>query len=327
MKVAFAGTFASLLIPPIRERLSTPCEIATRDEATITEELADADVLVSMIYTREMADAAPNLKLVQVAGAGLDRIDRTALRPDTQLANVYGHEAGIAEYVIGTMIALTRSLPHLDKELRHGHWESQWAVGRPIPPLMPELTGKTLLILGYGHIGQAIARRAAAFDMRIIAVRRNIPGSLPQGIARMATLDAIDEMLVDADFVAVTLPLTDETRGLLDANRFRWMKPSAYLINVARGEIADEQALFDALSQRRIAGAALDVWYRYPNAAGPTMPSDLPFHELDNVIMTPHASGWTEGMLVARACVIAENIGRTARGERPLHVIEPISST
>jgi phosphoglycerate dehydrogenase-like enzyme len=323
MKVVFAGTFAGLLIPPIKERLSVPCEIVARDEATVTDDLADTDVLVSMSYTHAMADAAPNLKLVQVAGAGLDRIDRSALRPDTQLANVYGHEAGIAEFVIGAMIALTRKTAHLDQQLRRGHWESQWAVGRPTPPLMPELAGKTLLILGYGHIGEAIARRAVAFDMRIRAIRRKIGGTQPPLVEQMATLDAIDDILGAADFVAVTLPLSDRTRGLLDADRFRRMKPTAYLINVARGEIADEQALYDALVHKRIAGAALDVWYRYPTGPGPTLPSALPFHELDNVIMSPHASGWTEGMLAARARVIAENIERTARGERPLHAIEP----
>lgn len=325
MKVAFAGAFAGLLIPPVEQHLSIPCEIVARDEATIAETLADADVLVTMTYTQAMSDAAPNLKLVQVAGAGLDRIDRSALRPGTRLANVYGHEAGIAEYVIGTMIALTRNFSHLDKAMRAGRWESQWAVGRPVPPLMPELAGRTLLILGYGHIGEAVARRAAAFDMRILAVRRNIPDAAPPDVERITTLDAIDDVLGEADFVVVTLPLSDETRGLLDTDRIGSMKPSACLINVARGEIVDEQALYDALRNKRIAGAALDVWYRYPTSSDPTMPSTLPFHELDNVIMTPHASGWTEGMLEARASVIAENIARTARSEAPLHAIAPSS--
>jgi phosphoglycerate dehydrogenase-like enzyme len=99
------------------------------------------------------------------------------------------------------------------------------------------------------------------------------------------------------------------------------MKPSAYLINVARAEIVDEQALYDALAGGRLAGAALDVWYRYPTSAGDTMPSTAPFHTLSNVIMTPHISGWTEGMLEARARVIAENIERTARGEAPVNAV------
>jgi phosphoglycerate dehydrogenase-like enzyme len=99
------------------------------------------------------------------------------------------------------------------------------------------------------------------------------------------------------------------------------MKKAAYLINVARAEIVDEKALYDALAHGRLAGAALDVWYRYPRASGRTAPSAMPFHQLDNVIMTPHVSGWTEGMLEARAGLIVENIGRTSRGEPPLNVI------
>lgn len=99
------------------------------------------------------------------------------------------------------------------------------------------------------------------------------------------------------------------------------MKPTAILINVARAEIVDETALYAALATRKIAAAALDVWYRYPTTAGPTGPAREPFHELPNVLMTPHVSGWTEGMLEARATVIAENIHRTARGEPPLHLI------
>ena len=99
------------------------------------------------------------------------------------------------------------------------------------------------------------------------------------------------------------------------------MKPTAVLVNVARAEIVDEEALYQALRRGAIAGAILDVWYRYPTGAGPTLPSRLPFHELGNVLMTPHVSGWTEGMLEARAEVIAENIRRVARGEPPLNLV------
>src|SRR3954469_10433476 len=176
MKVAFAGSFAARLAEPVRTRLALPCEVIVGDETNIIPQLADIDVLVSMGFSARMATAAARLRLVQVPGAGLDRIDRAALRPDTRLANAYGHEAGIAEYAIGAMIALTRSFGRLDAKLRKGQWESQWAVGSPAPPLWPELAGKTLGILGFGHIGQALARRATAFDMRVCAVRRQLQG-------------------------------------------------------------------------------------------------------------------------------------------------------
>ncbi|MEQ1717200.1 MAG: 2-hydroxyacid dehydrogenase [Hyphomicrobium sp.] len=323
MKVAFAGSFAVRLAKPVRSQLSIPCDVVAGDEAGIVAELADTDVLVSMGFTKAMAEASPNLRLVQVPGAGLDRIERTALRSQVHLANAYGHEAGIAEYVIGTMLALTRSFGRIDARLRKGEWESQWAVDAPAPPLWPELAGKALGILGFGHIGEALARRANAFDMQVCAIRRQAQSSPPYGVSFIGGPDQLDDVLRQSDYLAITLSLSAETRGLLDARRLGLMKSSAHLINVARAEIVDETALYRALATGGLAGAALDVWYRYPAAAGPVMPSSQPFHELPNVIMTPHVSGWTEGMLQARAKVIADNIERIARGALPLNAVTP----
>jgi phosphoglycerate dehydrogenase-like enzyme len=325
MKVAFAGSFAVRLAEPVTSQLSIPCDIVTGDEACVIAELSDTDVLVSMGFTKAMAEASPNLRLVQVPGAGLDRIERAALRSGVHLANAYGHEAGIAEYVIGTMLALTRPFGRIDARLRKGEWESQWAVGSPAPPLWPELAGKTLGILGFGHIGEALARRALAFDMQVCAIRRQAQSPTPQGVSFIGGSDQLDDVLRQSDYLAITLSLSAETRGLLNARRLGLMKSSAHLINVARAEIVDETALYRALATGALAGAALDVWYRYPAAAGPVMPSSQPFHQLPNVIMTPHVSGWTEGMLQARAKVIADNIERIARGELPLNAVTPVA--
>jgi phosphoglycerate dehydrogenase-like enzyme len=318
LKIAIAGTFAATLEPAVRARLDIPCEVIVGDEAGIVGKLADVEALITLGFTREMAAAAPRLKLVQVPGAGLDRIDRTALGVHTALANVYGHEIGIAEYVLGAMLALTRQFGRVDAALRQGTWESQWAVGVAPPTPWPELAGKTLGILGYGHIGRCVARRARAFDMTVLAIRRTPEGDAD---AFVRGPEALDDMLARADYLVVTLPLTAETRGLLGARELAAMKPTAMLINVARAQIVDEDALYHALAERTIAAAALDVWYRYPNAAGPTRPANRPFHELDNVLMTPHVSGWTDGMMDARARLIADNVGRVVRGEPPLNLI------
>jgi phosphoglycerate dehydrogenase-like enzyme len=319
LRIAFAGTFAATLEPAVRARLTVPCEVVLADESAIAGKLGDIDVLVTLAFTREMAATAGRLKLVQVPGAGLDRIDRAALGACTALANVYGHEVGIAEYALGAMLALTRQFGRLDAALRRGAWESQWAVGVAAPTPWPELAGKTLGILGYGRIGQKLARRARAFDMNVLAVRRRL--TEPDGVVELLGPEALDAVLARADYVAVTLSLSPETRGLLGARELGLMKPTALLINVARGEIVDEDALYDALARRTIAGAALDVWYRYPTAAGTTLPGRRPFHELPNVIMTPHVSGWTEGMLEARATLIADNIARASRGEPPVNLV------
>ena len=324
MRVAFAGSFSTRLADRVRAYLAIPCEVTLADEAGIAAQLAEVDVLVTMAFTREMAAAAKRLRLVQVPGAGLDRIDRSALPHGASLANAYGHETGIAEYVIGAMLAVGRGFCRLDAALREGRWESSWAVDAEPPPLAPELAGRTLGILGYGRIGQCLARRARAFGMAISAIRRDPSRSDSAGAEGLDFLggpEGLDEVLRRADYLAITLTLSAATRGLLGARELGLMKPTALLINVARAEIIDEEALYQALSRRTIAGAALDVWYRYPAGPGPTLPARRPFHELPNVLMTPHMSGWTEGMMDARAKVIAENIGRAARGAPPLNLI------
>jgi phosphoglycerate dehydrogenase-like enzyme len=184
LQVAFAETFPASLEQPVRRHLTTPCEIIVAHETDFLPQLQHIDVLVTMVLSAEMGRAATRLKLVQVPGAGLDRIDRSALPRGAMLANAYGHETGIAEYVIGVIVALTREFTRLD--------------GRC---------------------------------------------------------------------------------------------------------------------------AALDVLYRYPREAGPAAPATRPFHELPNVLMTPHVSGWTDGMLDARAKLIAENIRRVACQEAPLNLV------
>ncbi len=321
LRVAFAGTFSATLEPAVRTRLATPCDVVVTDESGVVPRLSDVDVLVSLVFNREMAAATKKLRLVQVPGAGLDRVDRAVLPPGAALANVYGHEIGIAEYVIGAMLTLTRSFGRIDAALRRGVWESQWGVGGTPPAPWPELAGKTLGILGYGHIGRALARRARAFDMEVRAIRRDVACAETDDGVLLGGPEALDEVLRRSDYLAVTVSLNEQTRGLIGARELSLMKPTAVLVNVARAEIIDEAVLYRALLERRLAAAALDVWYRYPKSPESTLPAMQPFHELPNVLMTPHVSGWTEGMLEARATLIAENIQRTARGEPPLNLI------
>ena len=319
LHVAFVGTFTVSLEQPVRRHLTVPCEIVVASEADILPRLPEIDVLVTMGLTTEMGRAATRLKLVQVPGAGVDRIDRAALPAGTLLANAYCHEVGIAEYVMGAMLALTREFSRLDTALRKGDWQSHWAVGTAPPPLWPELAGRTVGILGYGRIGQEIARRARAFDMLVCAIRRDVGQSMEDELALLGGPDILDKVLERSDYVVVSMPANPETIGLIGEAQLRRMKRSAYLINVARGEIVEEDALYHALAQRTIAGAALDVWYRYPREPGPTAPAARPFYELPNVLMTPHVSGATDGTLEGRTKLIAENIRRIACGETPLN--------
>jgi phosphoglycerate dehydrogenase-like enzyme len=252
-----------------------------------------------------MIEQAPKLRLVHAAGAGCDGIALDALN-GIPVCNVFHHERAIAEYVMMTILALERRLFQQDRDLRQGLWAGSCVQG---PPLATEVIGKTLGILGFGHIGQQVARLAKAFDMEIRSLR--------SGHSR-AELEALLEA---SDFLVLACPLTPQTRGLIGPAELGRMRPTASLINVARGEVVDEAALYEALRDRRIRSAAIDVWYQYPKDGAPRMPSRFPFDKLDNVILTPHCSAWTERVVALRFADIAANIDRLVAGEPLVNVV------
>ena len=198
--------------------------------------------------------------------------------------------------------------------------------GREILDSRGNPTVEADVITASGAIGRAVAQRAAAFDMRVVAVSRS-DRPLPPGLSWYGTLDALPRLLGESDYVVLACDLNDTTRGLLGAEQFAAMKPSAVLVNVARGEVADEEALYNALKNREIGGAALDVWYVYPPGSDPTpatggpKPSRFDFAALDNVLMTPHCAAHTRESDRRRMECIAENLNRFARGEAPLTLV------
>jgi phosphoglycerate dehydrogenase-like enzyme len=208
-------------------------------------------------------------------------------------------------------------LAQADADLRGGHW-TYWA-GRPTA-LRTELGSQTLGLLGFGHIAKTLAARAKAFGMRVHVANRS-PIKHPQ-VDQSWTLDNLQDFMASADAVVVSLPLTDNTLGLVNASALAAMRPEALLINVGRGAVIDEQALYEALAVRQIGGAVIDTWYQYPT---PTQtecaPSKFDFAALDNVLMTPHMSGWTEGTVRRRQETLADNIGRLSRGEALINVL------
>ena len=305
--------------------LETPWDIDIVDAgelSTLERALSTADAMVSMNWKWNLRSAA-RLKLLQLPGAGTDEIDMALVPAGTAICNCYEHEIGIAEYVLAAMLEWTIGLRAMDREFRHGKWAGSYLCG----PQHPELYGKTLGIVGYGHIGREVARRAKSFGVRVLACTRR-PRATDDCAERIEGMDQLDAMLAQADFVVVTLPLNEATRGLFGHHAFCAMRPTAVLINVARGAIVDEAELFAALRERRIGGAVIDVWYRYPEQGrvdGPS-PSQFPFRELDNVIMTPHASAWTDGLLSRRNRAIAANLDRLARGEPLINVVRAASA-
>lgn len=290
-----------------------------RDLRTLLRVLPNADAYVGLRWIRDWTKAAERLRLIHALGAGVDTFDQNALPDGCSLCNVFEHAVPVAEYVIGAMVAMTVRFASYDRSLRSGRWDGS---GRLDGETHSELAGQTIGLIGWGSIGREVARRARVFGMKIHAVRANPAafGDAPDdltpdwhgGPARL------EEMLGAIDFLVVCCPLSDETRGLLDRRKLGLLKPTAYLINVARAEIIEEDALFAALHSRAIAGAALDVWYRYPATLNEQLlPAAYAFHELENVLMTPHLSAWTEAMIERRWRVIAANLDALAEG-RPL---------
>ena len=297
----------------IRRRLPGATLVLERD--ALAEALVDADAVVCNRLAAADVEHAARLRLIQATSAGADAIDRSAVPADCVVCNVRGHEQAMAEWVVMAMLALRRSLLTYDRGLRAGEWHR---FGRDALPEARDLRGSTLGAIGFGQIGRAVARLARAFGMDSLAVTRTPDDARAGEIARLDAMDRLPDLLREADFAVVCLPGGDETRGLIGAAELELLGPSSYLVNVARGEIVDERALYEALRARTIAGAALDVWYRYPRGEGERIaPSAFPFHELDNVLMTPHVSGHAESTTLARREFVADQLVRLAEG-RPL---------
>lgn len=301
-------------IDAFHKALTTPANYriarTSRDE-DVAPLLRGADALISARFSPGLVEAADSLRLIQTPGAGTNEIDFSAVPAQTTVCNVYGHERGIAEYVFTTMSMLGRDFPGMDRRLRTGDWRDYLDMPRS------ELRGKTVVIVGFGHIGQEVARWAAFVSMRVIAVTRTAVSFTSVEVEQRVAIDQLNAVLPEADYVVLALPLNAETAGMFGAAQLAAMKPSAFLINVARGGVTDEAALYAALAEQTIAGAAIDVWYRYPVDEHPTMPSMFPFHELSNVIMTPHIAGATENTFRYRWSVIDENL-RCLRDGTPL---------
>lgn len=287
------------------------------DEEGIREELLTAEVFVGSRFPANLAGHARRLRLLQAAGAGVDAIDLAELGPDVMVANVFEHERSIAEHVLMVMLSLSRRLLAVDRGLRCGRWLNPAHI--PGLPLDRGLAGRTVGIVGYGHIGREIAGLATALDMTVQAVRRTPRAGNDDGaLAFLGGPEDLPRLLGSSDFVVVCVPLSEHTRGLIGQHELKLMRPNAFLVNVARGPVVEEHSLYAALRTGQIAGAGLDVWYQDPPAPGRLgLPAALPFEGLDNVVLTPHYSGVTEETFRRRARVIADNINRLAAGEEP----------
>jgi phosphoglycerate dehydrogenase-like enzyme len=281
----------------------------------------NADVIVGVKFNASLP-LPRRLRLFHAPAAGTDAVDLAFLPATAALCNCFGHEAAIAEYVMTALLLRHVPLAAADADLRAQRW-TYWA-GRPTA-LRTELGSQTIGLLGFGHIAQAIAARAKAFGMRVHVANRS-PVANPL-VDQYFSLDDVPAFMGSADAVVVSLPLTPQTQGLVGQAALAAMRPDAVILNVGRGPVIDEQALFDALATRQIGGAIVDTWYQYPTPAqAECAPSQLDFSSLPNLVMTPHMSGWTSGTVRRRQATLADNIARLADGRALLNVVRPAAS-
>ncbi|MFX0055763.1 MAG: 2-hydroxyacid dehydrogenase [Candidatus Hermodarchaeota archaeon] len=318
-------TYNEILTIAVQETLGDKAVVvqSERTPESMLEHGRDADIVVAGRVSGDFIREAPNLKMIQALGAGIDKIDRQAVldRGDIIVCNNHRNASEVAEYAIMLLFAAAKNIILSDRELRKGDWV--FGFGGPNPNV--EIRNKTCLIMGLGNIGAEIAKRLNSFDLTLKAVTRS--GKSPNA-ALVDSITSIDKMkpyVQDADFIILSLPLTHESRGLIDSEVISWMNPSAILVNISRGEIVEEPALFQALKEKRIMAAGLDVWWNYPHFGKPgiEMPSlKFPFHELDNIVMSPHRAAYSLGTQLAHLEFIRENVLRFVNGERPLNIVD-----
>lgn len=323
LKIVFHGENAGAFHPGFVELLGDNCDVAVLPDQLETEHQRETYRSADIVVATRFSSSLPRpeaLRLFLVPGAGYDAVDFEALPKQVVVCNCFGHEDAIAEYVMAAILHRAIPLAAADSELRQGKW-MYWAGAAE--RAHGEISGRTIGLLGFGHIGQAVAMRAKAFGLHVnVANRSKVPQSAL--VDRSFLLSELAAFWGSADIIVVSLPLLDETRGIVGAEAFAAMRDDAVLINVGRGGVVDETSLYEALRDRRIAGAVIDTWYTYPAPGNlEAAPGTLPFHTLENLLMTPHMSGWTEGTISRRQQVMADNIARLQNGGDFVNVVRP----
>jgi phosphoglycerate dehydrogenase-like enzyme len=260
---------------------------------------------------REFLAHAPRLRWMHTMSAGVDRflIPEIVGRPDFTLTNNSGpYDTPIAEFVLASMLAAAKRLPDLLRAQAAARWDRE--------ARLVELRDATVVIVGTGSIGGEVARLAASFGMRVIGVRRRPGLPKPPGVDVVVTEDHLGDVVGEADYVVVATPLTPATSGLVSREVIARMKPTAWLINIARGAIVDEAALLEALKAKRIGGAAIDAWWTEP------LPAESEWWSLPDVIVTPHVSNSSPRLQQRTLDLFLENLRRWKAGQPLVNVVD-----
>jgi D-3-phosphoglycerate dehydrogenase / 2-oxoglutarate reductase len=300
--------------PEIAELMRASCDVrilqAYPSEQVLAEACRDADAILARlgVVTAHVIAAAPRLRIIARHGAGSDGVDLAAATARGIVVTTTGpaNAGAVAEYTFALLLALLRRVTQADGGMRAGLWSRDPLIGEA-------LEGRTLGIVGFGAVGERVARIAAGFGMQVIAAAGRRPDAQPKPV----TVLPLMEMLATADVVSLHARLMPETHGMIDARAIAAMRPGAVLVNTARGELVDEVALIAALQTGHLAGAALDTYAIEPLAA------NSPLRGLENVVLSPHVAGQTKGALREVGFAAAQAILDEFAGRRPRFVVNP----
>jgi len=320
-KVLLAWSASDYEVAVFRKYLGDAAEIIVMPKTAeqFRDVVKDVDVIVGGFIPDEYIKVSSRLKFIQILSAGADRFNFKLLKEKgITLATVSGANAStVAEHAILLILALSRRLVFMDKALKEGKW-----IPYKHETMIEEVYGKNLGIIGYGNIGSEIAKRAYCLGMKIYVIKRNpLKGVKYRRLLKyVGGPESLDYVLRISDYVVLSVPLTKETLGLIGERELRLMKKTAYLINVSRGPVIDEKALYRALTEGWIAGAGLDVWWLYPPHKG--APSTLGIHKLPNVIATPHKAGWSKEARRRALILAARNVRAFLKGKKVINVVD-----
>ena len=295
----------------------------TDERENIKKYLKVVEVAIGGSFSKEDLEKAKKLKLIQIPFAGVDKLDFSLYKnyPNIFICNIHANKHAVAEHAFALILALAKNIVFNDRDLRLGRWHG-FSVKEPTI----QLQGKSLGIVGLGSIGWEIAKIGHAIGMKVFALKRKIE---EKDLKKKNILEFLgdtrdlEKVINESDFIVVVVPLTKETSGLIGKKELMLMR-GKYLINIARGVVIDEEALFKSLKEHHLAGAAIDTWYQYPSLEQrEVLPSKYDFDKLENVVLSPHTAGYTDRALEENIKSVFDNIVKIYYGEEPESRIDP----
>ena len=306
-----------ILYQPAEEDLAYLKSLLDESISLTTGELlpgfGEIQVLVAGRPSKAQLDQLGPIEVLIVPWTGISSETRSILLnyPDLQVHNLHHNAGAAAELALSLLLAVAKQVIPLDQRLRNQDWRPRYEKSETV-----YLNGKNALILGYGEIGRLIKKYLEAFRVNVRMIKRTVEGG--EGDDLIYPPEKLNDLLPETDLLILALPHTEETNQLITHKELNLLPRNAILINISRGRIVDQEALYMALKDHQIYGAGLDVWYNYPKTEEDrtsTPPADFPFHELDNVVMSPHRGGMVQEIELLRMAALAMLINAAARGE------------